>query len=323
MKMNRLIKIFGFIILLYFNNSCFNDQTPIDSSFDNEIILIINGEKVTSNQFKKVIDKQKRIFKVQDIKVLKTEELVWLKNRALDEIIKNTLLAQEIKNNNISVEEDILNASLEKTREGYRDDTFIKTLKSEGVSVLEWKNSIKTNLLINKLIQQQVNSKVTIGDKELHEYYIKNIKKFHKKEQVRALHIMVETEDEIRQIQKELKGKQKTFSGLAEEFSLGPEGKQGGDLGYFESGQMPEEFDDVFKLNKGKVSDIIKTPYGFHLFQVVDKIEERKMDFDESKPIIKKTLIQDLQDKGFQDWFIKIKQNSRIDVNYEILQKIY
>tara|TARA_B100000686_G_scaffold238647_1_gene246837 strand:- start:2298 stop:3269 length:972 start_codon:yes stop_codon:yes gene_type:complete len=323
MKMNQLIKIYGFLILIFCNASCSNDHESIDSSFDNEVVLIINKEKVTTNHFKKVTDRQKRIFKIQDIKVLKAEELVWLKNRVLDEIIKNTLLAQEIKNNNISVEEDILNASLEKTREGYRDDTFIKTLKSEGVSVLEWKNSIKTNLLINKLIQQQVNSKVTIGDKELHEYYIKNIKKFHKKEQVRALHIMVETEDEIRQIQKELKGKQKTFSRLAEEFSLGPEGSQGGDLGYFESGQMPEEFDDVFKLNKGKVSDIIKTPYGFHLFQVVDKIEERKMGYDESKSIIKKTLIQDLQDKGFQDWFIKIKQNSRIDVNYEILQKIY
>ena len=134
---------------------------------------------------------------------------------------------------------------------------------------------------------------------------------------------MVETEDEIRQIQKELKGKQKQFSELAKEYSLGPEGPQGGDLGYIESEQMPEEFEVVFELKKGKVSDIIKTPYGFHLFKVVDIKQARKMDFDESKIIIKKILIQDLQDKGFQDWFLKIKKNSRIQVNYELLQKIF
>ena len=107
--------------------------------------------------------------------------------------------------------------------------------------------------------------------------------KFYKKEQVRALHIMVESEEEIRKIQKEIRRKQKPFSSLAKEYSLGPEGIQGGDLGYFEAGQMPEEFDDVFKLKINKISDIIRTPYGFHLFKVVGKVQERKMDFEESK----------------------------------------
>ena len=86
---------------------------------------------------------------------------------------------------------------------------------------------------------------------------------------------------------------------------------------------MPEEFDDVFKLKIGKVSSIIKTPYGFHLLKVVDKIKERKMGFDESKAVIRQLLLQDLQDKAFQDWFFKLKKNSLIEVNYELLQKIY
>ena len=88
---------------------------------------------------------------------------------------------------------------------------------------------------------------------------------------------MVESEEEIREIQNELRRKQKSFSDLAKEFSLGPEGAQGGDLGYFEAGQMPEEFDDVFKLKKNVVSSIIQTPYGFHLFKVVDKMTLEKI----------------------------------------------
>ena len=155
----------------------------------------------------------------------------------------------------------------------------------------------------------------------MHEYFDKS-DEFHKKEQVRALHIMVESEEEIRKIQKEIRRKQKTFSDLAKEYSLGPEGIQGGDLGYFEAGQMPEEFDDVFKLKINKISDIIRTPYGFHLFKVVGKVQERKMDFEESRSSIKKILLRDLQDKAFQKWFLKLKRNAQIDIKYDVFDKI-
>ena len=114
----------------------------------------------------------------------------------------------------------------------------------------------------------------------------------------------------------------KTFSDLAKEYSLGPEGIQGGDLGYFEAGQMPEEFDDVFKLKINKISDIIRTPYGFHLFKVVGKVQERKMDFEESRNSIKKILLRDLQDKAFQKWFLKLKRNAQIDIKYDVFDKI-
>ena len=103
---------------------------------------------------------------------------------------------------------------------------------------------------------------------------------------------------------------------------MGPEGIQGGDLGYFEAGQMPEEFDDVFKLKINKISDIIRTPYGFHLFKVVGKVQERKMVFEESRSRIKKILLRDLQDKAFQKWFLKIKLNALIDIKYDVINKI-
>ena len=62
--------------------------------------------------------------------------------------------------------------------------------------------------MTNKLIQEHVNSKVSVSEKEMREYFDKS-DEFHKKEQVRALHIMVESEEEIREIQKEIRRKQK------------------------------------------------------------------------------------------------------------------
>ena len=309
------------LVMILLINSCFDNDPSANFIVDNEVVLTINDEKITSKQFKKMLVEQKKIFKVQNIQELKLEELTWFKNRVLDEIVKNTLLAQEIAKSNITIDQNELDEVLSQKREGYIEGTLEKTLALENISSDEWEKSIKNMRLTKKLIQEHVNSKVSVSEKEMREYFDKS-DEFHKKEQVRALHIMVESEGEIREIQKEIRRKQKSFSSLAKEYSLGPEGVQGGDLGYFEAGQMPEEFDDVFKLKINKVSEIIRTPYGFHLFKVVDKVQERKMDFEESRSSIKKILLQNLQEKAFQEWFLKLKRNARIDIKYDVLEKI-
>ena len=309
------------LVMILLLNSCFDDSPSANFIVDNEVVVIINDEKVTSKQFKKIFIEQKKIFKVQNTQELKPEELTWFKNRVLDEVVKKTLLSQEIAKNNITINQNKLDEVLSQKREGYVGDALKKTLALEKISRDDWENSIKNTLLINKLIHKHVNSKVSVSEKEMRKYFDKS-NKFLKKEQVRALHIMVESEEEIREIQKEIRRKQKSFSDLAKEYSLGPEGIKGGDLGYFEAGQMPEEFDDVFKLKINKVSDIIRTPYGFHLFKVVDKVQERKMEFEESRSSIKKILFKDLQDKAFQEWLLKLKRNARIDIKYDVLEKI-
>ena len=319
--MIKCFKTLFFVIIIILLNSCFDNNPSVNFIADDEVVLNINDQKITSKQFKKMLVKQKKIFRVQNIQELKPEELSWFKSRVLDEVVKKTLLAQEIKKNNITIDQNEFNKVLNQKSEGYVEDTLEKTLFLENISRDDWENSIKNTFLTDKLIQEYVNSKVSVSEKEMHEYFDKS-DEFHKKEQVRALHIMVESEEEIRKIQKEIRRKHKTFSSLAKEYSLGPEGIQGGDLGYFEAGQMPEEFDDVFKLKINKISDIIRTPYGFHLFKVVGKVQERKMDFEESKSSIKKILLRDLQDQAFQNWFLTLKRNARIDIKYDVLDKI-
>ena len=101
----------------------------------------------------------------------------------------------------------------------------------------EWEKSFKNNLLIKKLINQVVNSKVLVEDAQLLEYFEKNEKEFLQGEKIRASHIMLETEEEAQKILKQLKAKKRKFADLAKEHSLGPEGTNGGDLGYIEPGQ--------------------------------------------------------------------------------------
>jgi parvulin-like peptidyl-prolyl isomerase len=307
--------------LFLFVVSCSND-TLSDQFDDDFVIAVINKEEVSLDQFKAELQVHKRQFRVKEEREVEQGELLWLKNRALQQIVQNTLFKQEAKKNNIGVSQEELDEALLKTQVGYAEDSFNNQLEFEGLSRKEWKSIIESNLLIKKLINNIVNSKVSISNDVMRHYFQSHEASFHKREQVRALHIMVETEEEIRQIQKELQSKQKDFSLLAKEYSLGPEGVRGGDLGYFEAGQMPEEFDNVFKLKINSVSDIIHTPYGFHLFKVVDKVGDRKMSFDESKKQVEQTLLQELQSKAFQKWLTQLKDKSVIDINYAFLEKI-
>jgi parvulin-like peptidyl-prolyl isomerase len=312
----------GIALGIYLNIiSCSNASSP-DEFDDNSVIAVINKEEISLDRLRKELKVHKKKFRVQGTGESSPEELLWLKNRTLEQIVQNTLFRQEAKENDIEISQEELSEAILKTEVGYAEDSFNKQLEFEGLSRKEWKNIIENNLLINKLINNFVNSKVSVSDDEMLGYFEINEAKFHKREQVRALHIMVETEEEIRQIQKELQSKQKDFSGLAREYSLGPEGVRGGDLGYFEAGQMPEEFDNVFKLKINGVSDIIRTPYGFHLFKVVGKVEDRKMSFDESKNQIEQILLQELQDKAFQKWLVRLKEKAVIEINYDFLEKI-
>jgi parvulin-like peptidyl-prolyl isomerase len=302
--------------------SCSNSSSSSEDMLDSVPIVIVNKEEITLEQFKKELKIYKKKFRVNATQVISSEELSWLKNRVMEQIVHNKLLTQEVKQNEIIINQEELDDALLKIEEGYSEDSFEKQLSFEGLTSDEWKKSVENNLLINKLISKLVNSKVSVSDSDMLSYFEGNESKFHKREQVRALHIMVETEEEIRTIQKELTTKQKDFLELAKEFSLGPEGAGGGDLGYFEAGQMPEEFDNVFKLKINGVSDIIRTPYGYHLFKVVDKVKERKMSFDESKKQIEKILLEELQNRAFQKWLVQLKKESEIEIKYEFFEKI-
>jgi len=84
---------------------------------------------------------------------------------------------------------------------------------------------------------------------------------------VHCAHILVKTEKEVNQILERLKKGEK-FSAIAREVSLCPSKKRGGDLGTFGRGQMVKEFETAaFALDKGQISGIVKTQFGYHIIR--------------------------------------------------------
>src|SRR6202034_2466653 len=121
------------------------------------------------------------------------------------------------------------------------------------------------------------------AERKVYEEAVKQVKS---EPEVHARHILVPTEDEAKAIVAQLKGGA-DFAALSKEKSKDPGAADGGDLGYFTKDQMVPEFSAVaFKLDKGQISDPVKTQFGWHVIKVEDKRTKPTPTFEQVKPQI-------------------------------------
>jgi len=145
--------------------------------------------------------------------------------------------------------------------------------------------------------QKKVLDSIKISNKELKDYYKKNIDEFRQKESVHARHILVKTKAEAQKIITQLKplsgDKLKAkFIELAKKESTGPSGKNGGDLGFFAKGQMVPAFNEkVFSMKKGTITLApVKTQFGYHVIYLEDKKPSMTRSFNDVKAFIEQRL---------------------------------
>ncbi|MBW9114536.1 peptidylprolyl isomerase [Rhizobium cauense] len=172
--------------------------------------------------------------------------------------------------------------------------------------------------LHNAYFKEQVVDTVT--DAEVKARYDKEVAALPKQEEVHARHILVKTEDEAKEVIKQLDAG-KNFADLAKEKSTDPNKADGGDLGYFTKGRMVKEFEDAaFTLEKGTYSKTpVKTDFGYHVILVEDKRDAPPPAFDQVKDQVRQLVMRD----KYLALLAAAKEKSRIDITDEALRKSY
>lgn len=166
----------------------------------------------------------------------------------------------------------------------------------------------RSKLLMEALLQAEAKAAVT--DEAMKKVYDEAIKQMADEEEVSARHILVETEDEAKKILADLK-KGADFLAVAKEKSKDPGSKEnGGDLGFFGKEQMVPEFAEAaFKLNKGQVSDPVKSQFGWHVIRVDDKRKKQPPEFDKVKDQIQ-TFVQR---RAQAEMITKLRESAKIE----------
>ena len=161
---------------------------------------------------------------------------------------------------------------------------------------------------------QEYESKVVVQSVDLKSYYQMDTERFSEPKKVKARHILLkvaktdppEKEQAVKKRAEELLQKLKNgedFAKLAEKNSEDPgSAAKGGDLGYFKQGDMVKPFDEVaFALKPGQLSELVRTPYGFHIIRVEEVKESHTKTFEEVKAILEKELRQEEAKKIARD----------------------
>lgn len=162
-------------------------------------------------------------------------------------------------------------------------------------AVLEDVANAKSSIMASHYVRDQF-QKVAITDADVQKYYDANQAQFQKPAKVHARHILVETEEEAKDVKLKLEGGA-DFEALAKEKSKDPSAKQnGGDLGFFAKGEMVPEFEKVaFGTELKKIADPIKTQFGWHVIQVLEVQEGSTQPLETVKNDVKDLLARDKQ----------------------------
>lgn len=161
----------------------------------------------------------------------------------------------------------------------------------------------RKKVLVQSLMENE--NKAATTDAAVQKFYDENLKPV---PEVHARHILVESEDQAKDVVKKLKAGE-DFAKLAKDVSKDP-GSEGGDLGYITKDQVVPEFGNAaFALDKGKISDPVKTQFGWHVIKVEDKRDRKPPALDQVKDRIKAALAQ----RAGEELIQKIRTDAKIE----------
>ena len=249
-----------------------------------------------------------------------------IKKQVLENLIARELLYQESQKKGIKVDQKEIDSQLTGLKGRFPSEAeFKNALSRNNLTEADLRFQFERDLAIKKLLDGQIGDKVAVSEKETRAYYDSNLETFKKPEQVRASHILIkvdpgadeakkaEARTKIESLQTRLK-KGEDFGALAKEYSEGPSGPKGGDLGFFGRGQMVKPFEDAaFTMKPGQVSNMVETQFGYHLIMVTDRTPEGTFSYDEVKDRLKQYLEQQKVQAAIAEYVETLKAKAKIE----------
>ena len=289
-----------------------------------EVVARVNGETIGKTEFENAI----KNVEGRAGQPVPANERDRVYRGVLDQIIAYRLLTQEMRSRKIDIPETDIDARIAQIRQQFpSDDAFKQTLAQQNMTLQQLRDDATSDMRVAKMLDQEVKTTGAVEPKDVSAFYEQNPDKFKQGERVRASHILIrapenadeKTKQEARakatDVLKQVKAG-KEFAELAKHYSQDPgSAANGGDLGYFTQGQMVGPFEQAaFGLKPGTVSDIVETPFGFHIIKVADKQASRTIPLEEVKPQIEQFLQNQQRQQKTEAFINSLKAKGKVEI---------
>ncbi len=245
------------------------------------------------------------------------------KKEAINQLIEETLLDVKADELKIFVGEEDLDEEIARFRDQRKINQieFESLLERQNISLADFRKTYRRQIMRNRLIAREIRSNIKVDEQSLKAEYEKNT---NSEQLIKARHILVlvsknassekvslakQKADDLRN--RIIKGE--AFEKIADLYSEDPSVKNNhGDLGFFKKNDMVKEFSEAaFNLEKGKISEPVRSPFGFHLIEVLDSKKEPKEPFE----TVKDKLMQQEYQKQFQEQYLQYIATLRSNAN--------
>ncbi len=270
-----------------------------------EVIVEVNGEPIRMEDLRASLlaERKSKPLTAIDGKVL---------GALVDQLIERRLILQQSKALLDPVDDAQVREYVDSIDQAYTPPGLEAVLRNEGIHIGKWRQAVRETLEFEKLLLQEVYSKVVVSEQEIQEAYRKNPGRYRVKRRWRVRQIVVATKEGAQQLRRLIVNGM-PFARLAREKSLGPAGAQGGEMGFFEEGQLPESVERVIKrLGENEVSNVVRTSFGFHLFQVTERRSAGLQPLDLVRGKIGRELSEIKGRRRYEKWIGILKKDAAI-----------
>ena len=318
--------------------------------FKGGTIIKVNNHKITKSQFDEAYKNAAQHSQLAQMGIDIPEDennlmYLMIKDRVVNEIIVKELLNQEMEKRQIKVTKE----DIERERQKMIDkigskEKLNEILKQNGISKSKFEKDLAQEIKMKKLVE--IIHPVSISDNQAKAFYDKNVNQFKYPDKVRASHILIaanpteikeelrkknspmseiELNERVQQVMKEryqkaveirnqIKDRPESFEAIARDVSADTmSAKNDGDLGFFAYNEMVEPFSKAaFSLKPNTISEVVQTPYGFHIIKVTDRMAAGQQPYVKVKEQIKMFMAAQEQIKALEQFLANLKAHAVI-----------
>lgn len=272
----------------------------------NAILATVDGEPITLYEV--------RQFQKESVRLRQTQPASLAE--ALQAVITEKILEQEIKDKGIIVREEDVDAYVEqvKQRNKIDDRQLEEALQQQGLTLAAYRKQVRRDLARHQLIAREIRGKVSVTPQDIDRYIEAHKDEFSGSARTRVAQIFFRLEPDANSaavaavLAKAQQVRQQIVDGLdfavaAQQYSEDAAGRGGGDLGWFKPGEMLDELEEAAsRLKVGEVSEPIRTRSGVHLLRVLAREEGGQADRSALEEEIRQKLYSQALEERFQRW---------------------
>lgn len=281
----------------------------------------VNGEEIEAYTFNKIV--KERTEKLPG--PLPAPMIEMFKSQTLDFVIDKHLVDGVLDKENIEVTDADVEKAIDEFRSRFPDEEIFEGYLAQlGMTLDEVRESMREDVVLEKYLVKRYDLKVT--EEEMQAFFEENKEHFDQPEQAHARHILIEVprdadeatakdaEKRAQEVYQEAIADGADFEALARAKSEGPTAPRGGDLGFFGRAQMVPEFSEAaFNLKPGEISEPVRSPFGYHIIQLVELKEAKEANFEDAKEEIDLQIRHAQRAEAFEKFLDELKEGATVE----------